>query len=485
VKKSFVRLIVAGMLVATLIATLPASASVIAPSSDNWYGPAVGPQPWIVLLCSFKGSEPRHEVGYYQTLFGDQYPNMGDYWTTVSYGRMDFQPDVRGWYEMPRKLAFYKEDPGYFGGIYTNTDALTKHCQAQANDDVDFTDYKGAVYFFDKGIGNTGYGGPGFRYFDVSEPDVWSHAVMGEPLDWGTWTTTPQGSLAHEMGHGFGFRHSGARDDVEYGSPWDVMSNIAQGCWEEPFECIPVHPIAAWKREAGWITDSEVYVPEEGTTTTVTLEATGSQLLLPGRYRMIQAPIRGTETRWLTVEVRADGGKYEDLPGSGVIVHRISTKDYSTKIIDLDQNGDATDGALLTEGEFLIDNSSGIKVTAGAPMADGSMSVTIYSPPRDEKTYERRVRLGLFGGLELRAHLDVVSGPKECYDQVRVVGQMKRDGDWVDVKAFRVDSVGFGTIHVYGRNRHRGWYRLVAPATTSGWDTCEQATSKPVWYEGL
>lgn len=456
----------------------------------------VGERPWAVLLCRF-ADEPDvpHAPAYYEDLFGvgvgdvdldgASGPDLVDYWHDVSYGHMTLEgTEVFGWFDLPLPRADYLEspDPGR-----PNRTKLSRHCQRAAVPAVDFSQYEGVAHFFSGWILREGFGGPAFLQVgdeDRSVPSI----VMSDPSTWPHpgWRDHPQGVIAHEMGHGFLFDHTSSSPEYEYGSPYDVMSDIGPGCMT-PEPCLPVHPVAMWARQAGWISELETVVPPAGSSSVVDL----LPLSIPGdgdgQTRLIEIPVRGSAVRGLTVEARVRSGRDAEVLYEGVLIHYVDNSGFEPydqrTVMDADADGDARDEeAIWTPGETFVHAPSGIEVTVLSVNDDGSFRVRVTTPEKEIRRYRRRISIDLSHDLSAVSQVTTRMGPPECLMNVPVWLQRKTPDGWKDVKRYTVDATGYGGAFV--STPPRGWYRAVARRVVAGWDVCRRAVSPSAWYGG-
>jgi hypothetical protein len=126
-------------------------------------------------------------------------------------------------------------------------------------------------------------------------------------------------------------------------------------------------------RLLGWIPSARKYTATSGSDQNITLERLGT----PGSndaYLMAQIPIRGSTTRFYTVETRHFTGYDGQIPGEAVVIHKVDTtlSDRNAKVVDPDNDGNPNDaGAMWLPGETFTDSANGIKVSVTGATASG------------------------------------------------------------------------------------------------------------------
>lgn len=330
-----------------------------------------GSQRWVNVLCRFPDvvGEP-HLPADYAVLFGSAYPGLDHYFRQLSYNNINLAGTVTtsAWYTMPQPRAYYL--PG--GSV--NLTALARDCAAAADASVHFPSYVGINFMFNADLGCCAWGGNTTLSIDGQTRGY--RATWMPP--WGQIYDT----LAHEMGHGFGFPHStGPANNPPssfsvYVSEWDVMSSVGGTCIvrDEEFYiypiCIPQGTIAYHLDLNGWIPPSRRVVVNPGQKATVTLEQLHKPSLNTNAL-IIRIPVKGSSTLFYTVEARAlvfDDENYDqNIPDSAVIIHLVNTarsfQDGRALVVDGDGNGDVNDaGATWLPGETFVDAARGISI---------------------------------------------------------------------------------------------------------------------------
>ncbi|HEV2755993.1 MAG TPA: hypothetical protein VG318_09485 [Actinomycetota bacterium] len=360
-------LVVLGAL--TSIPGLDASANPEKPPPPG--APFTGIKRYVSLLCRF-GDDPStpHPKEYYQELMGAEYPGQNHYWREVSLGKLDLQgQDVFGWYDMPQPRGYYFHEDGR-----TNGDKIRDDCTAAADADVHFPAYDGIIFWLNGSLSHLGHGGRLVLSRDGVEKN-YGRVLMAEQEQ-------PWGILAHEIGHGFDWRaHSSTGPCCDGDSSWDVMGSISFGCNTNWLPCIPVHPSAYRKLTAGWITVEHTYVAGPQQRQTIRLRSVSDPA--PSGVLIAKVPIRGSSTRFYTIEARRQVGYDEGLLREGVLIHYIDTvEDHVWIRHQPDDSNDAGSGNWLT-GDTFVDQENGISIAVGAGDPVNGFDVTIETPAWD------------------------------------------------------------------------------------------------------
>ena len=270
----------------------------------------VGEERFLTIMCEVKGIQPFRQ--YDETFFRGQYPVLQEYWSTSSYGLLNLTGEAVGWFTLPKSQSEYADGRHGWGNTgYT----FARDCTAAAREaGVNLEAYTGFNL-----VTNAFNGYPAFGGFYC--PDRCWRTTWLTPWAWRDAST-----IAHEMGHTFGWPHSGSPEGHAYQNPFDVMSDTYL-CKEVDavYGCMPQHTLALNRYRAGWIPEARRERVLSGTSvTTFTLDVATAPateelpLFIDGVswYSDYDQPVS------YTIEVREHLDMYDgQLPETGVVVH--------------------------------------------------------------------------------------------------------------------------------------------------------------------
>lgn len=271
-----------------------------------------------VILCRFSDrSTVPGSVADVERSVGAVFPGAEAYWNEVSNGAIRMAGTrVFGWYTLARSFDFYygADWATRFSTEFARDLALRDECTAVADADVFFPGFAGIAMHFNRGI-NSSYAY--LRPINMTRDGTTRGYRMSYMMDW---STRRAGTWAHEFGHTFGLRHSGA-NGLAYVSPYDVMSksrtrDLADG-WSHG-----THTNAYHKDDLGFVPLSRKWVPGSPSGTTFTLERSA----LPSSSAFLMAQIPSARPGiFYVLEARRRAGFFEDaIPREGVVIHQVN-----------------------------------------------------------------------------------------------------------------------------------------------------------------
>ena len=317
---------------------------------------AVQTRRFAIVLCRFADFPqvtPAAKAHYERYVLGTAFPSVNDYWKEVSAGQIDLTGGaVFGWYDLPQPRSYYVNDAT--GGA--NPSRLAADCAAAADADVNFPDFDGVAFQFNRDIGCCSYAGGISLNRDGQEKSY--HGIW-----MADWATPGIGNYAHEIGHTFGLDHSTGPYGAIYDSQWDVMSWAAW--WGVADVGMGAHTLAIQKDRLGLIPAARK-VEVVGTDERAILVERSALPGANGNALLVTVPIPGGTNagqHYYTIEARRRVGYDAGLLGDGIVIHRVG--DFNTtRVVDVDGNGNPNDAAALwTVGETFRDRESGVTVT--------------------------------------------------------------------------------------------------------------------------
>ncbi len=326
---------------------------------------------YVTLMVKFSdvSTEPKN-LAYFQGMYGSSAPGLDHYWRELSFDNVNIVgSQCYGWFTLPQPRSYY-----ITGSPETaNLDQLWLDATAAADATVDFSQFHGINIMFNDTLDCCAWGGSKWGTLDGvtrSWPSTW------EP----PWAYSNISVIAHEMGHSMGMPHSSGNYGYTYDNYWDVMSkdrlcNPA----DATYGCVAAHTIGYHKADLeGWIAGAQqVFVPP-GQQSTVSLERIAQPQTTNPQY--IKLPVKGSASRFFTVEARRYTGYDNQLYNEGVVIHHVLTgRTNPARVMDVDLDGNTSDAQFLPGQAFCKD---GVKVTVNSATTYGySVTVRNALPP--------------------------------------------------------------------------------------------------------
>lgn len=331
----------------------------------------IGNTPWVTVLCKFKDipDEPK-PASFFSAMYGIEYPKLVAYWKEVSYNQVNLANSsaTPAWNVLPQNQAYYLYDNNGDGKADLDFNRLNQDCLGLVDATIDFRIYKGIQIMVNSDLGGASWGG--YQNFDLDgESRIWMTTWLP---DWGY---DDLSIVEHEMGHGYGMKHSTAPNGRLYENQWDVMSdasyNNCGNSWDAVFHCLGQHPNAFNKDLVGWIASNRIQIVNKGQMQQIVFE----RLAVPSDQGilLVKIPINGQADKYYTLEARKKTGYDVKLPGEGIILHKVDlTRQVMAEFIDIDNNNNTGDeAAVWIPGESWEDKENGIWVSVRAAAGNG------------------------------------------------------------------------------------------------------------------
>jgi immune inhibitor A len=315
--------------------------TLVAPTSE--FVPVMGVRNALVLLVDFPDSEAGESKEHFSEMLfsqGTYYGgSMRDYYKEVSYGQVDVQGEVFGWYRAPQPKSYYTNNEHGFGTYPTNAQKLVEDVLDLANQDVTFGPYDNlgdgtvqALIIIAAGSGGEQTG---------NKSDIWSHKWNIEPREVDTkkaekYFMAPEDGRVGVMSHELGHLLMSWPDlyDTDYTSRgtgnWDLM---AGGSWNNNGNT-PAHPSAWCKLQAGWITP-KVVTNEQQEVEITPYHQQGDV------YKLAVNGDPDSKEYFLLSNRKTEGFDYY-LPGEGLIIEHVddnqsNNSDENHYLVDIEQ----------------------------------------------------------------------------------------------------------------------------------------------------
>ncbi|MBN1593896.1 MAG: M6 family metalloprotease domain-containing protein [Candidatus Coatesbacteria bacterium] len=439
---------------------------------------SVGDRRALLILVDFEDNPAQYGLDHFrEKLFSkDEFPtgSFRDFYLDNSYGKLDIEGDVAGWYRMPNDYSYYVNHYYGFGSYPQNAQKLVEDAVSAADEDVDFSDYDND----DDGIvdmlivAHAGVEGAG-------DPDgIWSHvsATSGFlPTD-GVYVfkfaMCPEissiGVYCHEFGHVLGLPDL---YDTDYSSTgvgsWTLMASGAHNGGGET----PAHLDAWCKMRLGWI--EPILVEEK--LPSAPIPAVENE---PVVYQLWT--LGNVEDEYFLIENRQRIGFDAELPGDGLLIYHIDNSVRNNR----DENHYKV---AVEQADGLFELESGGRADSGDPFPGitDNRRFDSYSTPNsrdygNNKTHVEIVAIS-DSGLEMTANIAVKeTSPDFLLATIDIEDQDDGEfsaGETLSMR-FRIENRGFASGLVTGELHTDDEY-ISIPASTANFPEVEK--DEMVW----
>jgi M6 family metalloprotease-like protein len=315
----------------------------------------------------------------------DFFPKTRKWFTTSSYGRLDYHPEapIRHWLRMPRPFKAYgiergaPFDPGYR--------QLIQDIVAATHGQVDFRHYDLLNVLVTPNAGPPALDTvlsvtfAGNRDAPVADGVAISNAsfIYSRQDDGsGSYPQTGYRVLPHENGHVFGLPDLYTQEGGATVGHWDIMSED----WGADNDMLAWHK---WK--LGWLEDSQVGCATAHGTTDYTL----TPLERPGGRKLVFVPV--SSKAGYAIELRTRGGNDAAVCRPGILIYRVDadvdTGNGPITVYDAKpDSGGCTrspnvqaelSDATLRPGQTFTDTNTGIAITVADKDPSGNYHVRV------------------------------------------------------------------------------------------------------------
>ena len=346
----------------------------------------------MTVLCKFKDNlaEPNLPT-YFQSMYGNLYPQLNHYWLEQSYGLMNVSGSraTSHWYTLPKSRSEYGGSSSFDKGAALND------CVSAADAEINYAAYKGINLAFNGELDGYAWGGS----YWINKDGVYRTFSTTWLPPWGYQNISV---IEHEMGHGFGLPHSAWNRSSVYDNRWDVMSdNWSDGpnANDPTYGVLGQHTIAYHKDRLGWLNARKFTLLP---TNRVSLNL--SRLAQPDAAGtlLLQIPVLNKANLFYTVEARWRTGYDRKLPDGAVIIHLVDTNQgIPAQLVASDELSNLAKQEWLP-GELFTDPTNQIWVRVDAITANGfSLTAGNVAPMVDPVTLTNKVRLPfIFSGSQ-------------------------------------------------------------------------------------
>lgn len=314
----------------------------------------------LVLLVDFYDNQHTYEVEDFETLlFSDQGKSFRNYYKEVSYGKMEINGEVYGWFRADSSYEFYVGDGyGYESPYPRNVPRLVEEIVEKVDSQIDFSKYDNDGDGVVDGLFIV-HAGPGAE-ITGDKGDIWSHQWQLSDPEAGAgayytndgvivdvYTIQPEilinsdlitvGVFCHEFGHILGLPDLYNVETGEAGIGDFCLMGSGSWCGSPPGSS-PVHLCAWCKYFLGWLMPDSL---ERDVVEEIQHAVIPCAEYNPVAYRILENPY-GVDWsfkkegigEYFLIENRQKKGFDEYLPGEGLLILHIdeSQKDNTNPL---------------------------------------------------------------------------------------------------------------------------------------------------------
>lgn len=346
------------------------------------YSPSTGTVHALNLMIDFPDAPGK---GRALDRLAEFFPQTTKWFSTSSYGRLDYHPEapLKDWLRMPKAFSAYGIERGspYEPGYHD----LVKDIVREADSRVDFSAYdlvnilvtpNAGPSALDTVLSVTFSGNDDAPHADGVPLSNTSFVYSRQDDGSGSYAETGFRVLPHENGHVFGLPDLYTTDGGGAVGHWDIMSED----WGADNDLLGWHK---WK--LGWLDDNQINCASSPGTSEYTLKP----MATPGGSKLIFIPVSGQSG--YAAEVRTRAGNDEAVCEPGVLIYHVdSTVDTGRGPVSIEDSKKDSGGctrlpnvqaelsdAPYQAGESFTDDDNHIKITVLAQEPSGNYRVRV------------------------------------------------------------------------------------------------------------
>lgn len=280
---------------------------------------------WLTIACKFADfAEEPQPLSFFDDMYANSYASLDAYWREASAGQINLDGSrAVGWYVLPKPMSAYQIDD-----TYLRLSDLLLDCAAQADPQVNFTEYMGINIMLNGSPGCCAWGGNATVTLDGVQRQ-WKVTWIPK------WGYRDLGYVQHEMTHAYGILWHSYANDNAYGDYWDVVSQAMVAYYSgHPrglYGYIGQHTQAYHRAYLGWTPPERILTVGPGVTQVKLARTTQPG---PNGFLMAIVPIGGSTTHFYAVEARRLVGFDDVLKGNSITIHEIGGSPNPVQLMD-------------------------------------------------------------------------------------------------------------------------------------------------------